>query len=65
MAIGPVLTDFGQDALARVSEVGEPRGMRHVLKVFLIDERGDVRNVYSTGFLRWQLVLNDLQTILD
>jgi protein SCO1 len=52
-AIEPVLTDFGQDA--RPS---------HVLKIFLVDGRGQVRNIYSTGFLDVRLLLADLETLL-
>ena len=36
---------------------------RHVLKVFLLDQRNHVRNVYSVGLLDPQLVLNDLRTL--
>ena len=33
-------------------------------KVFLIDAKRRVRNIYSAGFLSWQLLLNDIQTVL-
>jgi cytochrome c peroxidase len=36
----------------------------HVLKVFLVDRDGRIRNVYSTGFLVPQVVLNDIKTVL-
>jgi hypothetical protein len=35
-----------------------------VLKVFLLDAHHRVRNVYSTGFLHPQLILNDIRTVL-
>jgi protein SCO1/2 len=35
-----------------------------VLKVFLLDGEGRVRNVYSVGMLDATLVLNDLRTLL-
>jgi hypothetical protein len=38
--------------------------MRHVLKVFLVDHTGAVRNIYSTGVLDPRLVLNDLRTVV-
>jgi len=60
-AIAPVLADFHQDAL-RVEADG--MAIQHVLKVFLIDAKGDVRNVYSTGFLDEELVWNDIATVL-
>jgi cytochrome c peroxidase len=63
-ALAPVLDDFGQDAVPVVSEYGRETGkIEHVLKVFLVDERGDVRNIYSTGLLDERLLLNDLLTV--
>jgi cytochrome oxidase Cu insertion factor (SCO1/SenC/PrrC family) len=52
-AIEPVLADFGQDATRS-----------HVLKIFLVDAAGRVRNIYSTGFLDVRLMLADLETVL-
>lgn len=60
-----VLDDFGQDVVPVVGEGGEATGLlRHVLKIFLVDSRGDVRNVYSTGFLDARLLVNDALTVL-
>ena len=58
--LAPVLADYGQDVRA----VSETR-LGHVLKVFLLDHRGDVRNVYSTGFLDLRLLRNDALTVLQ
>ncbi len=64
-ALEPVLRDFDQDAVRVVTETGEETSqIQHVLKVFLVDGRGDVRNIYSTGFLDERLLLNDLETVL-
>lgn len=65
--IQPVLDDFGQDAvwIPAGGEAPAPDLLRHVLKVFLVDSAGDVRNIYSTDYLDVRLVLNDLRTILD
>jgi cytochrome oxidase Cu insertion factor (SCO1/SenC/PrrC family) len=61
----PVLRDFGQDAVPLLTSDGEDTGLlQHVLKVFLVDDRGDVRNVYSTGFLDYRILLRDLETLL-
>ena len=38
--------------------------MPYVLKVFLIDRAGDVREIYSSLFLHPQIVLNDIETLL-
>ena len=35
-----------------------------MLKVFLIDRRGDIREIYSSNFLHPQSVLNDIETLL-
>ena len=63
--LAPLLEAFGQDALPLVSEAGVELGLyRHVLKVFLVDARGAVRNVYSAGFLSPELLLIDAETVL-
>ena len=41
-----------------------PDRLRHVLKVFLVDDERRVRNVYSTGLMDLRLVVNDLRTVL-
>jgi cytochrome oxidase Cu insertion factor (SCO1/SenC/PrrC family) len=62
-ALRPVLADFGQDAVWIPGEPSAPDALRHVLKVFVVDARGDVRQIYSTGFLDVRLVLADLRTL--
>jgi cytochrome oxidase Cu insertion factor (SCO1/SenC/PrrC family) len=63
--IDPVLDDYGQDAVRLLDPHGSPTALiRHVLKVFLIDWRGRVRNVYSAEFLRPELLLADARTVL-
>jgi cytochrome oxidase Cu insertion factor (SCO1/SenC/PrrC family) len=65
-ALAPILADFGQDATAVLNGSGEETGeIRHVLKVYLVDGKRDVRNIYSTGFLDERLLLNDLLTVLE
>jgi len=56
----PLVEGFGQDV--RVTAAG--RELSHVLKVFLIDRAGYVREIYSSNFLHPQSVLNDIQTLL-
>jgi cytochrome oxidase Cu insertion factor (SCO1/SenC/PrrC family) len=62
----PVLEDFGQDALRLVSaEDGRSLGViRHIAKVFLIDSGMGIRNIYSTGFLDYEILLRDIETLL-
>jgi cytochrome oxidase Cu insertion factor (SCO1/SenC/PrrC family) len=56
----PLVEGFGQDV--RVTRHG--RELSHVLKVFLIDRGGDVREIYSSQFLHPEVVLNDIKTLL-
>ncbi len=63
-ALRPVLADFGQDAVWIPGEQNAPSSLRHVLKVFVVDATGAIRQIYSTGFLDSRLVLADLRTLL-
>ena len=64
-AMAPVLAAFGQDALPLVDDGGRELGVfRHVLKVFLVDAAGAIRNIYSSGFLSAELVAVDARTVL-
>lgn len=64
-AIAPVLAAFGQDALPLVGDDERALGLyRHVLKLFLVDANGAVRNIYSSGFLSPELLLADARTVL-
>ena len=63
--LAPLLDDFGQPVARLRFADGSWTGLyRHVLKLFLIDARHQVRNVYSTGFLHPALILNDARTVL-
>jgi cytochrome c peroxidase len=62
--LAPILADFGQPVAKLYYEDGTWTGLyRHVLKVFLLDEQSRVRNIYSTGLLNPELVVNDLRTL--
>jgi cytochrome oxidase Cu insertion factor (SCO1/SenC/PrrC family) len=62
----PLVEGFGQDVVTTFDRSsGRPRReLSHVLKVFLIDPAGDVREIYSSMFLHPQTVLNDIDTLL-
>jgi cytochrome oxidase Cu insertion factor (SCO1/SenC/PrrC family) len=65
-AIAPVLAAFGQDALPLIGDGERALGLyRHVLKLFLVDANGGVRNIYSSGFLSPELLLVDARTVLS
>jgi protein SCO1/2 len=59
-----VLDDFGQDVSVDVDEKGRAtRTLHHMLKMFLIDGRGEVREIYSLAFLQPQVMFNDIKTL--
>lgn len=62
----PLVEGFGQDVVTTYDRSsGKPRReLSHVLKVFLIDPAGDVREIYSSMFLHPQTVMNDIETLL-
>jgi protein SCO1 len=60
----PLLDGFGQDVRLEPGAHG-PKAPRlgHVLKVFLIDPRGTVREIYTTSYLFPDVLLNDIETL--
>lgn len=63
-ALQPLLDDFGQTIAKLHRADGSSTGQyRHVLKMFLVDPRRRVRNIYSVGLLSADLVWNDLETL--
>lgn len=60
----PVLDDFGQDVSVEVDDGGRAtRTLHHMLKMFLIDARGEVREIYTLAFLQPQVMFNDIKTL--
>jgi cytochrome oxidase Cu insertion factor (SCO1/SenC/PrrC family) len=62
----PLLDGLGQDVSVAVIR---PEGQRipvlsHMLKVFLIDAHGEVREIYTSSFLLPNVVMNDIKTLL-
>jgi protein SCO1 len=62
----PLVEGFGQDVRYSVDRSsGRPvRQLSHVLKVFLIDRVGYVREIYTSTFLYSEAILADLKTLL-
>jgi len=62
----PLVEGFGQDIRITFDRSGARprRELSHVLKVFLIDRMGDVREIYTSTFLYPRMVLNDIETLL-
>ena len=63
-ALLPLLRGFGQDVSVEVDAKGRPtRTLNHMLKVFLVDESLQIREIYSVATLDPQAVINDLRTL--
>lgn len=63
-ALLPLLDGFGQDVTVETDARGRPtRALNHMLKLFLVDEALQVREVYSVATLSHEAMLNDLRTL--
>jgi cytochrome oxidase Cu insertion factor (SCO1/SenC/PrrC family) len=60
----PLLDGLGQDVWAAADSSARPATLSHLLKVFLIDPAGSVREIYTRSYLQPQIVLNDIKTLL-
>jgi cytochrome oxidase Cu insertion factor (SCO1/SenC/PrrC family) len=62
----PLVEGFGQDVQYAIdTSTGRPfRQLSHVLKVFLIDRGGDVREIYTSTFLHPRAIIGDIKTLL-
>ena len=60
----PILTAYGQ-AVDKKQNPLDPTGpLNHTLRVFLVDAKGKIRNIYSSGTLDARLVLADIRTLM-
>jgi cytochrome oxidase Cu insertion factor (SCO1/SenC/PrrC family) len=58
--LAPILDALGQD-VARTRD--SPEEFEHTVKVFLLDPRGDVREIYSSAWLVPEIIVNDMRTL--
>jgi cytochrome oxidase Cu insertion factor (SCO1/SenC/PrrC family) len=59
-----ILYGYGQ-AVARRQNPADPQGpLFHIVRAFLIDREGRIRNIYSSGTLDPRLVIADVKTLL-
>ena len=65
--LDPILDEYGQFVFKTVEKEGDTEKVNfaHVLKSFLIDKQGYIRNIYSVSYLHPNIVLNDIKTILQ
>lgn len=60
----PILEAYGQ-AVDKKLNPRDPTGpLNHTLRVFLVDAKGNIRNIYSSGTLDVRLVLADVKTLM-
>lgn len=64
--LAPLLDGFGQDVDVAREQAPNQRApvLSHLLKVYLIDAGGDVREIYTTSFLHPAVLLNDIKTLM-
>ena len=63
--LDPVLKAYSQFVIPELDEQNEKTGqLSHLLRVFLIDKQGKVRNIYSPSFLHPEILLADVKNLL-
>ena len=63
--LAPILAAYHQFIRRDVDENGRAVGtFSHILRVFLIDKKRRIRNIYSMSFLHPDTVVNDIRTLL-
>ena len=60
----PILEDFGQDvSIERAADGSARRTVHHMLKMFLIDAGGEVREIYTLAYLQPAVIASDIRTL--
>lgn len=61
----PILDDYDQSVIRDYDADGKYLGsISHILRVYLIDRSGQIRNIYSPSFLHADILLADIETLL-
>ncbi len=60
----PLLEAYGQDIQRKLTADGKATAFSHILRVFLIDRKKRIRNIYSVAFLHPDLLVNDVKTLM-
>ncbi len=64
-ALEPILKNYHQTRDKIYDENGQFTGtFSHILRVFLIDPKSNIRNIYSVSFLHADTLINDIKTVL-
>lgn len=59
----PILEGYGQYTFKMKSEDGKS-AFAHILRAYLIDKEGYIRNIYSVDFLHPKILLADIETVI-
>ena len=66
MLLIKILKSYNQFVIQDVDSNGKPVGsLSHLLRVYLIDEQQNLREVYSVSFLHPDILVQDILTILS
>jgi cytochrome oxidase Cu insertion factor (SCO1/SenC/PrrC family) len=60
----PILSAYGQSVDRKKNPLDPLGPLYHVLRVYLIDQEGMIRNIYAFGMLDPRLVVTDVRTLL-
>lgn len=63
-AVDAILDAYGQPIRRRPAHDEDGADITHLLRVYLIDPQGQIRNIYGLGFLDTRLLLADVRTLL-
>ena len=61
-ALLPILAGYNQPIETKSDASSGP--LNHILRAYLVDREGRIRNIYSLDFFEPRLVMNDVQTLL-
>ena len=65
-ALAKILEAYNQFVIEDLNEAGEKIGtLSHILRVYLIDQDREIRNIYSVSFLHPDIIVNDIRTIVS
>ncbi|HAT85248.1 MAG TPA: SCO family protein [Rhizobiales bacterium] len=56
----PIIDGFGQ----AIDQSSDQDVINHLLRMYLVDRDGEIRNVYGLGFLDPRLLMTDIETLL-
>lgn len=62
--VQPVLDAYQQSVVPDTKSVDGKGKFSHILRVYLIDQQAQIRNIYSLSFLHPDILVNDIKTLI-